>query len=87
MNEWEKVLEDLANYVKSKQKGNYYGDEKVQVVDLLRSSGDLNSFCRGNAIKYIVRAGKKDSTMNELDLFKAIHYILIIITENEDADK
>ena len=86
MNEWEKVLEDLANYVKSKQKGNYYGDEKVQVVDLLRSSGDLNSFCRGNAIKYIIRAGRK-AQLSELDLFKAIHYILIMILENEDADK
>ena len=86
MSKWDKVLEDLGNYVNTKEKGNYYGDDTVQVVDLLRSSDDLDSFCRGNAIKYIIRAGKK-AEMAELDLFKAIHYILIMILENEDADK
>ena len=86
MSRWDKVLEDLANYVKTKEEGNYYGDDKVQVLDLLKSSGDLGSFCRGNAIKYIIRAGRK-AEMAELDLFKAIHYILIMILENEDADK
>jgi len=85
MSKWDKLLEDLGNYIKGKEKGNYYGD-KIQVIDLLRSSGDLGSFCRGNAIKYIIRAGRK-AEMAELDLFKAIHYILIMILENEDADK
>ncbi len=86
MSKWDRVLEDLGNYVKTKEKGNYYGDDKVQVLDLLKSSGDLGSFCRGNAIKYITRAGRKAQS-SELDLFKAIHYILIMILENEDADK
>ena len=86
MSKWDKLLEDLGNYVKDKEKSNYYGDDTVQVVDLLRSSDDLDSFCRGNAIKYIIRAGKKVDLV-ELDLFKAIHYILIMILENEDADK
>ena len=50
---------------------NYYKRGSIQVWDFIRDQG-LN-FHLGNAIKYICRAGFKDSKVE--DLQKAIHYL------------
>ena len=65
--------------------GNY-GD-KIQVVDLLQSTGDLEGFCKGNAIKYVARYGKKTDYQDLTDLYKAIHYIILMIMENKNEYK
>lgn len=49
----------------------YYRRGKIQVWDFIRDQG-LN-FHLGNAVKYICRAGYKDSRIE--DLKKAIHYL------------
>jgi hypothetical protein len=49
----------------------YYKRGSIQVWDFIRDQG-LN-FHLGNAIKYICRAGHKDSAIE--DLTKAIHYL------------
>lgn len=49
----------------------YYRRGSIQVWDFIRDQG-LN-FHLGNAIKYICRAGYKDSAID--DLTKAIHYL------------
>jgi hypothetical protein len=49
----------------------YYQRGSIQVWDFIRDQG-LN-FHLGNAIKYICRAGHKDSAIQDLD--KAIHYL------------
>ena len=56
----------------SNSKGpDYYKRGKAQVWDFIRDN-DLN-FHLGNAVKYITRAGYKDSKKE--DLIKAIHYL------------
>jgi len=50
---------------------SYYRRGNVQVWDFIRDQG--LSFHLGNAIKYICRAGHKDSRVQ--DLRKAIHYL------------
>ena len=50
---------------------SYYTRGQIEVWDFIRDQ-DLN-YHLGNAIKYICRAGHKDST--EQDLKKAIHYL------------
>ena len=50
---------------------NYYKRGSIQVWDFIRDQG-LN-FHLGNAIKYICRAGHKESRI--ADLSKAIHYL------------
>lgn len=56
----------------SNQKGpDYYRRGSIQVWDFIRDQG-LN-FHLGNAIKYICRAGYKESKVE--DLKKAIHYL------------
>ena len=49
----------------------YYRRGAIQTWDFIRDQG--LSFHLGNAIKYIVRAGYKDSKVD--DLKKAIHYL------------
>lgn len=50
---------------------NYYRRGSIQVWDFIRDQG-LN-FHLGNAVKYICRAGYKESRI--ADLSKAIHYL------------
>jgi len=50
---------------------DYYKRGAIEVWDFIRDQG-LN-YHLGNAIKYICRAGHKDSA--EQDLTKAIHYL------------
>jgi|TARA_Y100000310_G_scaffold87593_1_gene84422 hypothetical protein len=82
------ITDKIYKYIDGKRSdSSYYGDKSVQVVDLLRSTGDLEAFCRGNAIKYISRWGKKGDGKNMDDLFKAIHYIVILMEEERDGTR
>lgn len=51
---------------------NYYR-QGIEVIDFIECYG-LN-FHRGNAVKYIARAGKKDPSKESEDLRKAIWYL------------
>ena len=52
---------------------SHYTDGKIEVIDYIEDK-KLN-FNRGNAIKYISRAGKKDKSKEVEDLEKAVFYI------------
>ena len=52
---------------------SYYTNGKVEVIDAIEAWG-LN-FHRGNAVKYIARAGKKNIANEVEDLEKAVWYI------------
>ena len=47
---------------------NTGGPEAIELTEHL-------NFCRGNAVKYLVRAGKKDPSKEVEDLMKAQWYI------------
>lgn len=51
----------------------YYTDGKIEVSDFIADK-NLNFF-RGNVVKYVARAGKKDSSKEVEDLKKAQWYI------------
>lgn len=65
----------------------HYTDGKIEVIDFIEDKG-LN-FHRGNAVKYIARAGKKDPEKEVEDLRKAVWYLNREITrltgENPNA--
>ena len=61
----------MANHPSNTRGPAYYKRGKAQVWDFIRDN-DLN-FHLGNAVKYIARAGYKDSKKE--DLIKAIHYL------------
>lgn len=52
---------------------SHYTDGKIEVIAFIEDKG-LN-FHRGNAVKYIARAGKKDPKREIEDLRKAIWYL------------
>lgn len=52
---------------------SHYTDGKIEVIDFIEDK-QLN-FHRGNAIKYIARAGKKNKEKEIEDLKKAAWYI------------
>lgn len=52
---------------------SHYTDGKIEVIDFIEDKG-LN-FHRGNAVKYIARAGKKDPVKEVEDLEKAVWYL------------
>ncbi|MDD3040424.1 DUF3310 domain-containing protein [Bacteroides sp.] len=51
----------------------HYNTGKIEVIDFIEDQ-DLN-FSRGNALKYLCRAGKKNSSKEVEDLQKAAWYI------------
>jgi hypothetical protein len=62
------------NYNESKEMVNspsHYQSSKFEVIDVIESFGLC--FCLGNAIKYILRAGKKENARQDID--KAIWYL------------
>lgn len=61
-----KTENDIVNH------SPHYTDGKIEVIDFIEDKG-LN-FHRGNAVKYIARAGKKDKSKEVEDLKKAIWY-------------
>lgn len=52
---------------------SHYNDGKIEVIDFIEDK-KLN-FHRGNAVKYIARAGKKNKDKEVEDLQKAIWYL------------
>ena len=52
---------------------SHYTDGRIEVIDFIEDKR-LN-YHRGNAVKYICRAGKKDPAKEVEDLQKAIWYI------------
>jgi len=61
---------------------SHYTDGKIEVIDFIEDKG-LN-FHRGNAVKYIARAGKKDPEKEVEDLQKAVWYLNREITRLEE---
>jgi len=52
---------------------SHYNTGKIEVIDFIEDQ-NLN-FSRGNALKYLVRAGVKDKAKEVEDLQKAVWYI------------
>tara|TARA_B100000470_G_scaffold199293_1_gene170302 strand:- start:1159 stop:1572 length:414 start_codon:yes stop_codon:yes gene_type:complete len=73
------VLEELVEHLKSTYKSHYTNDQNdIQTIDVFAYRGTLATTSIDNAIKYLMRYGKKKGK-NELDLIKAIHYLILAI--------
>lgn len=74
----ENAVENAASYTSSTYKEavnhpSHYNGGQYEVIDVIE---DWNlDFCKGNAIKYIARAGKKDKSKEIEDLQKAVWYL------------
>ena len=83
-----KNLDDVIEYIENTYNQHYVGDDDngTQIQDLLNSIGVAEHFCQGNAMKYIARYGRKKGK-NKLDLYKAIHYILLLMYFSETSEE
>ena len=68
-----RTTEDRVNHPSHYTSGPHhpYCDEPIECIDITRGM----NFCRGNAVKYIWRAGLKDRDREIEDLQKAVFYL------------
>ena len=59
--------------------------KNIQVIDMWEAAGSLGTTSRDTAQKYLARFGKKDG-YNKKDLFKAIHYILLMLYDTKQKE-
>ena len=82
----EKILLEISQYIDGTYQQHYSTDEQgFQVQDMLRQLNIDKDFCQANAIKYLCRYGKKDGK-NRKDLLKAIHYIVLLMSSENNEN-
>lgn len=66
--------------------GNHYKNMGVQVWDVVDSwpQSERIGYYRGNALKYVMRMGSKDASVQEIK--KAIHYLEKLVEILEDKN-
>ena len=79
----DKIINEIDTYLKSTYQQHYSTTEEgFQVQDILRHLNINKDFCQANAIKYLCRYGKKNG-YNRTDLLKAVHYIILLMSEEK----
>lgn len=82
----DKIINEIKSYVETTYTQHYSTtDEGFQVQDILRHLDINKDFCQANAIKYLCRYGKKNG-YNRNDLLKAVHYIILLISEEPNDE-
>ena len=81
------ILKEVIEYISSTYNQHYSTDGKgLQAMDIFRNLGIDKNHCHANAIKYLLRYGKKQGR-NQEDLYKAIHYIVLLLSsEKKDTN-
>ena len=76
------VLHKVKAYIDNTY-NQHYGKGNIQTTEVTFDSGHGESFCIGNILKYAQRFGKKEGK-NEQDLYKIIHYTVMILGKMEE---
>ena len=89
----EKIIDEIKTYLQSTYQQHYstvnlnesISDSGFQVQDILRHLDINKDFCQANAIKYLCRYGRKNG-YNRADLLKAVHYIILLMSEETNDE-
>jgi hypothetical protein len=81
----DEMLNEVTEYIASTYQGHYVGQGEIQTTDVWNTLGSAGTTTRDTAIKYLMRYGKKGG-YNKKDLFKAIHYIVLLNYFTEDKE-
>lgn len=73
----DKYINEIEAYIESTYAQHYSNDE-IQLIDIWKARGSLETTAVDVAIKYLWRYGKKEG-FNRKDLLKAVHYILMVM--------
>lgn len=76
-------INNLLTHIDYTYNSHYSGG--IQVVEYIMSNAETLDYLKGNAIKYIHRYGKKNGH-NDEDLYKAIHFIIMMAKYAETVD-
>lgn len=66
---------------------SHYTDGNIEVIDYIRDKltrEEFVGYCKGNALKYISRHGKKAAASPEEDLKKAVVYLNWAVEAEEE---
>jgi len=74
------ILEEAEKYIRSTYGQHYVGKGNVQANDifLAQDEAEVRGFWKCNAVKYLLRYGKKNGK-NRGDLLKALHYTVFLL--------
>ena len=76
------LIKELQSYIDKTYDG-HYSKNKFQSTEFIVDCGHAEGFCIGNIIKYAQRFGKKEG-MNKKDLYKIVHYCIILLSTLEN---
>lgn len=80
------IVGELMEYLEATYNQHYIGENDVQTVDVWEANGSLSTTARDNAIKYLMRYGKKGGK-NRKDLLKTMHYVVLMMyADGENND-
>ncbi len=69
----------------------HYAKGRIQATEFIADQGLAEGFCLGNIIKYAQRFGRKGKNFEdkEYDLFKIVHYAIILLhtIEQQEGNK
>jgi len=82
-----KILDDLRAYLAGTYGQHYVGKNSIQANDLVLAGdkAEARGFWKWNAIKYLLRYGKKGGH-NKADLLKALHYTILVMYLDHEQD-
>jgi hypothetical protein len=80
----ENFVKDLMEHVNSTYVDHYSGN--IQPVEFIMSNAETLDYLKGNIIKYVHRYGKKEG-YNKKDLYKAIHFIMMMAMYADKVSK
>lgn len=71
------VLRDIKEHLEKVDHPEHYGgcDNPYETIKIIEAKGWLEGFCKGSALKYLMRAGDKPSEPEEDDLSKCEWYV------------
>jgi len=78
------ILTRLKGYIANTYK-EHYSSGSIQTTEVTFDSGHGEGFCIGNILKYAQRYRKKEGR-NEKDLYKIIHYAVILLGQMADEE-
>ena len=79
------IMDDLQEYIDGTY-SEHYAETSFQSTEVIIDSGHGEGFCVGNILKYANRYGRKEGR-NRKDLFKILHYTIILIFIHDRREK
>ena len=72
----DEILTEVLEYIVGTY-SEHYGDQNIQIQDVFSQMNIAEAFCRGAAMKYLFRFGKKEGK-NPKDILKCMHYLCLL---------